>query len=128
MVEGMYNSSLDFYFCEHYVYGKKNQMSFPSGAKRANKILELVHSDVFLGDDRKARIIECGKFKLKLEGGRIRTLPSAMHTPALARNLIYVSKMDDVDVKIVFKKYTCKMVQGELVLMQGVRIGTLYKL
>jgi len=47
MVEVKYNLSLDFDFCEHCVYGKKNQVSFPSGAKRANKILELVHSDVF---------------------------------------------------------------------------------
>ena len=47
MVEGMSNSSLDFNFCEHCVYGKQNQVSFPSGAKRVNKILELVHSDVF---------------------------------------------------------------------------------
>ena len=47
MVEGMSNCSLDFYFCEHCVYGKKNRVSFPSGAKRVNKILELVHSDVF---------------------------------------------------------------------------------
>ena len=47
MVEGMSNSSMDFYFCEHCVYGKKNRVSFPSGAKRANILLELVHSDVF---------------------------------------------------------------------------------
>ena len=47
MVEGMSNSSLDFDFCEHCVYGKQNRVSFPSGAKRENKIVELVHSDVF---------------------------------------------------------------------------------
>ena len=47
MVEGMSNFSLDFDFCEHCVYGKHNRVSFPSGARRANKILELVHSDVF---------------------------------------------------------------------------------
>ena len=47
MVEGMSNSSLDFNFCEHCVYGKQNRVSFPSGAKRVNKILNLVHSDVF---------------------------------------------------------------------------------
>ena len=47
MVEGMSNFSLDFDFYENCVYGKPNQVSFPSGAKRANKILELVHSDVF---------------------------------------------------------------------------------
>ena len=47
MVEGISNRSLHFDFCEHCVYGKQNQVSFPFGAKGANKILELVHSDVF---------------------------------------------------------------------------------
>eukprot|EP00253_Pinus_taeda_P011455 PITA_11455 len=84
--------------------------------------------DVFLGDDRKVRIIGHGKVKLKLQGGRVRTLPGVLHIPALARNMISVSKLDDVGVKIVFEKDTCKMVQGELVLMWGVRIGTLYKM
>jgi len=85
--------------------------------------------DVFLGDDRKARIAGCGKIKLKLQGGRVRTLPGVLlHIPTLARNLISISKLDDVGVKIVFEKDTCKMVRGALVLIQGVRIGTLYKL
>ncbi|MFB8894212.1 hypothetical protein, partial [Microbacterium plantarum] len=47
---------------------------------------------------------------------------------ALAINIIFVSKLDDVGVKTVFEKDTCKMVRGALVLMRGVRIGTLYKL
>ena len=47
MVEGMYSISLDFDFYEHCVYGKQNHVSFPSSAKRPNKILELVHNDVF---------------------------------------------------------------------------------
>eukprot|EP00253_Pinus_taeda_P017108 PITA_17108 len=80
------------------------------------------------GDDRKARIIGRGKVKLKLQGGRVRTLPCVLHIPALARNLISVSKLDDAGVKTVFEKDTCKMVRGALVLMRGVRIGTLYKL
>ena len=33
--------------------------------------------------------------------------------------MIYVSKMDDAGVKIVFEKDTCKMVRGALVLMLG---------
>ena len=45
MVEGMSNFSLDFDFYEHCGYGKQNRVSFPFGAKRADKIL--VHSDVF---------------------------------------------------------------------------------
>ena len=47
MVEGMSNFPLDFDFCENCVYGKKNRVSFPSGAKRAKQILELVHNDMF---------------------------------------------------------------------------------
>jgi hypothetical protein len=47
MVEGMSKFSLDFYLCEHCVYGKKNQVRFPSGAMREEGILQLVHSDVF---------------------------------------------------------------------------------
>jgi transposase InsO family protein len=47
MVEGMSNFSLDFDFCEHCLYGKKNRVRFPSGATRAEGILQLVHSGVF---------------------------------------------------------------------------------
>jgi len=43
----MSNNSLDSDFCENCVYGKENQVSFPSDGKRAKQILELVHSDVF---------------------------------------------------------------------------------
>jgi len=66
-----------------------------------------------------------GKVKLKFQGGRVRTLLSVLHIPKLARNLISVIKLDDAGVKIVFKKDTCKMVQGALVMMWGVWIGTL---
>eukprot|EP00253_Pinus_taeda_P018724 PITA_18724 len=71
--------------------------------------------DVFLADDRKARIVGRGKVKLKLQGGRVISLPGVLHIPALARNLISVSKLDDVGVKTVSKKDTCKMVRGALV-------------
>ena len=60
--------------------------------------------DVFLGDDRKARIIGRGKVKLKLQGGRIRTLPGVLHIPALARNMISVSNMGDAGVKQYSRK------------------------
>ena len=81
--------------------------------------------DVFLGDDRKARIVERGKVKLKLQGGRIRTLPGVLHIPTMVRYLISVSKMDDAGEKTVFEKDACKMVWGALVLMWGVQTGTL---
>ena len=59
---------------------------------------------------------------------RLRTFPGVLDILVLSRNLISVSKLDDAGVKIMFEKDTCKMVRGSLVLMQGVRIGTLYKL
>eukprot|EP00253_Pinus_taeda_P032839 PITA_32839 len=67
MVEGMSNSSLDFDLCENCVYGKQNQVSFPSSGKRVKHILELVHSDVF------------GPVKV----------------PSLGKSMHYVSFMDD---------------------------------
>jgi len=51
-----------------------------------------------------------------------------LHIPGLAKNLISASKLDDAGVKTVFEKDTCKMVQGEFILMRGFWIGTLYKL
>eukprot|EP00253_Pinus_taeda_P017061 PITA_17061 len=47
MVEGMCNSSPDFDFYVNCVHGNQNQVSFPSGCKRAKHILEFVDSDVF---------------------------------------------------------------------------------
>ena len=47
MVEGMTNYTLDFDFCEHYIYGKQNRVIFAYGTTRAKGILELIHSDVF---------------------------------------------------------------------------------
>ena len=81
--------------------------------------------DVFLGDDRKAKISVHGKFKLKLQGGRTITLLGVLHILSLAINLISISKIDDESVKNVFDKNTYKMARGALVLMWGVRIETL---
>eukprot|EP00253_Pinus_taeda_P014670 PITA_14670 len=75
--------------------------------------------DVLLGDDRKARIIGRGKVKLKLQGGRVRTLLGVLHIPALAKNMISISKLDDAGVKIVFEKDTCNMVRGALALVEN---------
>jgi hypothetical protein len=84
--------------------------------------------DVFLGDDSTTKILGHGRVKLLLKYGRIRTLPGVLHIPKLARSLIFVSKLDDAGVKTIFEKNTCKMVRGAMVLMRGVRCGTLYKL
>ena len=84
--------------------------------------------DVFLGDDSPAKILGRGRVKFLLNDGRIRTLPGVLHIPKLARSLISVSKLDDAGVRTIFEKDTCKMIRGAMVLMRGVRCGTLYKL
>jgi hypothetical protein len=84
--------------------------------------------NVFLGDDSTTKIIGRGKFKLRLIDGRIRTLPSVLHIPGLAKNLIYVRKMEDAGVKTIFEKETYRMVRGAMVFLKGVLFGTRYKL
>ena len=48
MVKYISDFSFEFDFCEHFIYGKKNYVIFPSKATRVKGILELVHSDVFI--------------------------------------------------------------------------------
>jgi hypothetical protein len=71
MVEGMSNCSLDFDFCENCLYGKQNRVRFPSGATRAEGILQLVHSDVF----------------------------GPMSVPSLGKSMYYVSFIDEFSRK-----------------------------
>ena len=80
--------------------------------------------DFILGDDSPTKIIGYGKVKLLAKDGRIKTLPSVLQIPNLAKNLISVSTMSDMGVNIILKKYKCKMFQGEMVLMREVRCGT----
>jgi hypothetical protein len=47
IVEYFPESDLEVDFCEHCIYGKQSRVRFPSGSKRENGILELVHCDVF---------------------------------------------------------------------------------
>ena len=65
---------------------------------------------MYLGDDSPASIIGCGRVKIKLKDGRIRTIPRVLHILNLVRNLIYVEKMDVAGVNIVCGDGGCKMV------------------
>jgi hypothetical protein len=81
MVEGMSNCTLDFDLCEHFIYGKKNRVRFPSSSTRAKGILELIHSDVF----------------------------GPVHVPSLCKSMYYVSFIDDLSrntwIYFLIKKY-----------------------
>jgi hypothetical protein len=84
--------------------------------------------NVFLYDDSTKKIIGRGKFKLRLIDGRIRTLHGVLHILGLDKIFIFVSKMDDVGLKTIFEKETCRMVQRAMVLLKGVWFGTFYKM
>ena len=62
------------------------------------------------GDDSPANIVGHGRVKLKLKDGRIRTLLRVLHIPNLARNLIFVRKMDVAGVNTMCGDGGCKMV------------------
>ena len=76
--------------------------------------------NVFLGNDSTTKIIGRGRVKLRLIDGRIKTLPGVLYILGLARKLIFVRKMDDVGVKTIFEKETCRMVRGAMVLLREV--------
>jgi hypothetical protein len=84
--------------------------------------------NVFLGDDLTTIIIGRGKLMLRLIDGRIITLLVLIHILVLAKNLIFVRKMDDAEKKTIFEKETCRIVQGVMMLLKGNRFGTMYKL
>ena len=81
--------------------------------------------DVFLGDDLTTKITWHGRVKLILKDGRIKTLPGVFHILVLAINPISISKISDAGGNTVLEKDRCKMVRGAMVLMRGVRCGTL---
>jgi hypothetical protein len=58
------------------------------------------------------KIMGCGRVKLLLKHGRIKTLLGVLHIPKLVRSLISVSKLDDAGVDTVLGNETCKMVRG----------------
>jgi len=74
---------------------------------------------VFLGDESTTKIIGRGNFKLKIMDGRIRPLLGVLHILVLAKILIYVRKMSDLGIKIVFEKETLRLVRGEMVFFRG---------
>ena len=81
---------------------------------------ERYSGNVFIGDDSLKKIIGCGRVKLLLNDGRIKTILGVLHIPNLARNLISISKMVNRRVNILFEKDRCKIVRGVMVFIWGV--------
>lgn len=54
-----------------------------------------------------------------LKDRKARTFPSVLHILGMDRTLIYIRKISDVGVNIIFEKEMCRMVQGSVVLLRG---------
>ena len=89
---------------------------------------ELEGGGVVIGYDSLTKIIGRGKFQLILKDERKGTLSGVLHILCLDQNLISISRMGDVGVQNVFEKDTCKLGWGAMILMRGIKMGTLYKL
>ena len=66
---------------------------------------EKYNGNVFQGDDSPKKTMGCGRVKLLLNDGRIKTLPVVFRIPGMSRNLMSINKMEDVGAKSVFEKY-----------------------
>ena len=73
-----------------------------------------------MGDESPFSIIGHGRFKLKLNDGRIINLPRVLHIPNIERNFIYVRKMDVACLNTMCVDGGCKIILGSMVLMEGV--------
>lgn len=60
--------------------------------------------------------------------GRVKILKDVLHNSNLARNLISISKMNDLGVHVTFEKSGCKLSKGKLILAKGNMCGTLFRL
>jgi hypothetical protein len=47
LVDGLNDFSLEFEFCEHYIYGKQNHVQFYSSSHKSSGLLDLIYFDVF---------------------------------------------------------------------------------
>jgi hypothetical protein len=83
---------------------------------------------VYLGDDEPCDIIGQGDVQLRMANGTVLKLQRVRHVPKLARNLISVSQLtDDAGFEMKFTKTSWKLLKGAMVIAQGQRDGTLYR-
>lgn len=82
---------------------------------------------VFSGDNTSHKIIGRGKVKLMFREGKVNSLFGVLHKLGLLGNLISTTKMNDLDVQLVFSKNCCKMDNGAMVLAKGIRYRILFK-
>ena len=69
-----------------------------------------------LGDDTAIQIVGCGRVKLRMSNGSVKTIPNVMHISLMSRNLLLVGTMVDSGVIFSCNKDSYKMTRGSIVI------------
>ncbi|KAH0652209.1 hypothetical protein KY289_029887 [Solanum tuberosum] len=83
---------------------------------------------VLMGNDAQCKVVRIGTVQIKTHDGVIRTLTNVRHIPDLKRNLISLGTLESLGCKYSAEGGVLKVSKGALVLMKGIRRGTLYYL
>ena len=83
---------------------------------------------MYPGDNSHMNIVGHSRVKTRFLDGRVNGIDGVLHILGLARNLLSVSKLGNVGVWVVFLINGCNMTRGSMMLIEGVRICTFYKL
>ena len=88
---------------------------------------ELLDSGVVLmGNNAQCSVVGIGTVQIKTNDGVLRTLSNVRHIPDLKCNLILLDTLKSIGCKYFVEGGVLKISKGALVLMKGVRRGSLY--
>ena len=82
---------------------------------------------VYLANDGLLHYRGAGRMHIKTASNVMLELTSVRHVPGLKRNLISVGQLHDAEYAVLFKGGAWKITKGAMVIMKGLKCGTLYK-
>lgn len=83
---------------------------------------------VRMGNDMPCNVVGIGSIVIRMHDGTVRTLTDVRHVPDLRKNLISLGVLDSKGFKYNGGHGVIKVMKGALVVMKGVRKGSLYVL
>ncbi|KXJ67761.1 hypothetical protein RP20_CCG014874 [Aedes albopictus] len=91
-----------------------------------------VNTTIGLADGNKIAAVGAGSMRFRKLGGNGKDVPVTIkqvyHVPALAGNLLSVSRMTDEGCSLIFTKTDCEIQKNGKVLLRAERCGNLYRL
>src|SRR5688572_13417400 len=81
---------------------------------------------VVMGNDTACKVAGIGSIKIKTHDGIVRTLKEVRHIPNMTRNLISLGTLEANGCRYKGEDGVLKVCRGSMVLMKGIRKGSLY--